>query len=116
MIVQAAAIWGILESDRFTVWVLGSVFLGLGTAMVYPTLLAAVGDAAAPERRASTLGVYRFWRDAGYAAGALGAGLAADALGLRWAIRATALLTLLSGLQVAIAMPKGGRLWPSPVR
>jgi MFS family permease len=84
--------------------------------MVYPTLLAAVGDAAPPERRASTVGVYRFWRDAGYSLGALGAGLAADTLGLNWAIGATALLTLLSGLQVAITMPKGGVSWPSPAR
>src|SRR3546814_7104396 len=64
----------------------GSVFLGIGTAMVYPALLAAVGDAAHPSWRATSVGVYRFWRDAGYAAGALVSGVIAVWLGLTWAV------------------------------
>ena len=76
----------------------GSVFLGIGTAMVYPALLAAVGDAAHPSWRATSVGVYRFWRDAGYAAGALIAGAIAVWLGLTWAVHAAGILTLISGL------------------
>ncbi len=77
---------------------IGSTLLGLGTAMVYPALLAAVSDAAPPLWRASALGVYRFWRDMGYAIGALMAGLVAAWLGLIWAVHAAGLLTLWSGL------------------
>lgn len=76
----------------------GSVFLGIGTAMVYPALLAAVGDAAHPSWRATSVGVYRFWRDAGYAAGALISGVIAVWLGLTWAVHAAGLLTFISGL------------------
>jgi MFS family permease len=72
--------------------------------MVYPTLLAAIGDVAHPEWRASSVGVYRLWRDGGYAIGALLAGIVADALGLRWAIGAVGALTLVSGVVVAAVM------------
>ena len=82
-------------------WAVGAVLLGLGTAMVYPTLLAAIGDVAHPEWRASSVGVYRLWRDGGYAIGALLAGIVADLLGLRWAIGAVGVLTLASGVVVA---------------
>src|SRR5438876_190992 len=81
----------------------GSVLLGVGTAMVYPTLLAAVGDVAHPSWRASA-GVYRLWRDLGYSAGALLAGLTADAFGLATAIWAVAALTFGSGFLVAVRM------------
>lgn len=77
---------------------IGSALLGMGTAMVYPALLAAVSDAAPPLWRASAIGVYRFWRDMGYAIGALMAGLVAAWLGLVWAIHVAGLLTLLSGI------------------
>jgi MFS family permease len=77
--------------------VLASAGLGLGTALVYPTFLAAIADQAHPEDRAHVLGVFRFWRDAGYALGALGAGLVADRFGLGWAFGGIALLTLASG-------------------
>ena len=80
------------------------MLLGLGTAMVYPTLLAAIGDVAHPEWRASAVGVYRLWRDSGYAIGALLAGIVADLLGLRWAIGAVGMLTLASGVVVATVM------------
>ncbi len=78
--------------------------LGAGTAMVYPTLLAAVGDVAHPRWRASSLGVYRFWRDLGFALGGLLVGLVADAAGLRSAIWTVAALTAASGVVVALQM------------
>jgi MFS family permease len=78
----------------------GSVLLGVGTAMVYPTLLAGIGDVAHPSWRARSLSIYRFWRDMGYAIGALLAGLIADALGFRWSIQVVATLTFLSGIIV----------------
>jgi MFS family permease len=84
--------------------ILGAVLLGIGTAMVYPTLLAAIGDAAQPAWRASAVGVYRLWRDLGYAFGAILSGLLADALGMSAAIAAVAALTFVSGLVVAIRM------------
>lgn len=82
----------------------GSVMLGMGTAMVYPALLAAVSDAAHPSWRASSVGVYRFWRDIGYAVGALMAGVIASLLGLAWAVHAAGLLTLLSGIVAWLKM------------
>jgi len=106
MVVQALGIAAIVASGRLDVWLAGAVLMGLGTAMVYPSLLAAVGDLAPAERRASVVGVYRFWRDAGYVVGALGAGGLADWLGLTWSIGAVAGLTLLSGVVVAIRMPE----------
>jgi MFS family permease len=80
------------------------VLLGAGTARVYPTLLAAVGDVAEPSWRASAVGVYRFWRDLGYAVGALLAGLTADALGVHAAIWLVAALTFASGVVAAVRM------------
>jgi MFS family permease len=82
----------------------GSLLLGFGTAMVYPALLAAVGDAAHPSWRATAVGAYRFWRDLGYAAGALMSGMIAALLGLVWAVHVAGLLTLASGLVAWILM------------
>ena len=82
----------------------GAVLLGIGTAMVYPTLLAAIGDVAHPTWRASSIGVYRLWRDLGYAIGAILAGIAADVFGFVVAIWMVAALTLCSGVVVAIRM------------
>jgi MFS family permease len=104
MAVQALGIFIIVATSGFAPWALGALLLGLGTAMVYPTLLAAIGDVAHPEWRASAVGVYRLWRDGGYAIGALLAGIIADLLGLRWAIGAVGLLTLASGVVVATVM------------
>ena len=104
MWVQAAGILLILLTEGYRMWAGGSMLLGLGTAMVYPTLLAAIGDVAHPEWRASAVGVYRLWRDSGYVAGALLAGAIADMLGLRWAIGSVAVLTMVSGLIVATVM------------
>ena len=82
-----------------------AVLLGAGTALVYPTLIAAISDAVTPVARASMVGVYRFWRDMGYVAGALIAGVVADALGFGGAIAVVAALTAASGLWVALDMP-----------
>lgn len=94
---QAAALWFILAANQFAFWIFGALLLGLGTAMVYPTLLAAISDVAGPEWRASSLGVYRFWRDSGYAFGALMSGIIADILGVHWAIGLVALLPFIAG-------------------
>jgi MFS family permease len=83
---------------------IGSVFLGIGTAMVYPALLAAVSDAAHPSWRASSLGVYRFWRDIGYAVGALMAGIVSNFLGMIWAVHLAGIVTFSSGIVVWIRM------------
>ena len=104
MWVQAAGIGLIAASSSFSPWMTGAVLLGVGTAMVYPTLLAAIGDVAHPSWRASAVGVYRLWRDAGYAFGALLSGMIADLLGVVWAIAAVGALTLASGLVVAFRM------------
>lgn len=104
MIVQAGGIWLTVQVPAYAGWMAGALLQGVGTAMVYPTLLAAIGDVAHPEWRATTMGVYRFWRDLGYAVGALISGIVADLLGMRAAIQVVALLTLVSGLHVAIRM------------
>lgn len=104
MFVQAAGILLMIRSRAFTGWSMAAVLLGLGTAMVYPTLIAAVADVAHPTWRASAVGVYRLWRDGGYAIGAVMAGVLADLLGIRWAIGVIGGLTFLSGLVVAAVM------------
>ncbi|MDM9652846.1 MFS transporter [Pseudomonas wenzhouensis] len=104
MALQAIGIGVTALAGQFTGFALGAVLLGAGTAMVYPTLLAAIGDAAYPTWRASAVGVYRLWRDLGYAVGALLAGLLADWQGLSVTLWVVAALTLLSGLLVAMHM------------
>jgi len=104
MIVQAGGIWLTVQVPVYTAWIVGALLQGIGTAMVYPTLLAAIGDVTHPQSRATTMGVYRFWRDLGYAVGALLSGVIADLLGMRTAVRVVAVLTFVSGLQVAIRM------------
>jgi MFS family permease len=104
MLVQAGAIVVIALGSTFLVWFLASAILGLGTAMVYPTLLAAIADVADPVWRGSAIGVYRLWRDLGFAIGALVAGVIADALGMPAAIIAVAGLTAASGLIVLVRM------------
>jgi MFS family permease len=100
MWVQAGGIFLTVASRSFGWWLWGSILLGLGTAMVYPSLIAAVSDNSHPSWRARSLSVYRFWRDLGYAVGALSAGLIADTLGLSWAIGSVGLTTFLSGVVV----------------
>jgi MFS family permease len=104
MWVQAAGIASIVMSSELPGFIAGAALLGVGTAMVYPTLLAAIADVAHPSWRASAVGVYRLWRDLGYAIGALLAGITADALGIGAAIWLVAGVTFLSGLIVAVRM------------
>jgi len=101
---QAWGIGVIALSDGFFGFATGSAVLGVGTAMVYPTLLAGIGDAASPSWRASAIGVYRFWRDLGYAIGAVIAGVTADLVGLGGALWVVAGLTFISGLGVALRL------------
>jgi MFS family permease len=110
MWVQAAALLLTALTRDFRWWLLGSVLLGLGTAMVYPSLIAAVSDASHPAWRARSLSVYRFWRDLGYAVGALSAGIIADRFGLPWAIGTIAVLTFVSGVIVALEMRRGAEI------
>jgi len=104
MWVQAGGLFLTAATRDFSGWIVGSVLLGLGTAMVYPSLIAAVSDASHPSWRARSLSVYRFWRDLGYAVGALAAGIIADRFGFVWAIVVVGVLTFLSGVVVAITM------------
>ncbi|OMW16989.1 MFS transporter [Burkholderia pseudomallei] len=104
MWVQAAGLVLTASMGEFRWWLVASVLLGLGTAMVYPSLIAAVSDASDPRWRARALSVYRFWRDLGYAIGALSAGLIADRFGFADAILSIAAVTFLSGAVVAIVM------------
>ena len=104
MWIQAAGIALVLLSDGFAMLVMAMLLLGLGTAFVYPTLLAAVGDVAHPIWRATSVGVYRLWRDGGYVVGAVAAGLLADLFGIVWAVGAIAGLTAISGLVVSLVM------------
>ena len=104
MLIQAAALALVAAGNSFPVWTVAAVGLGAGTALVYPTLLAAVGDVAHPAWRARAVGVYRLWRDLGFAVGALLSGVLADAFGIRTAVWAVAGLTAASGLLVAARM------------
>jgi MFS family permease len=104
MLLQALALAMVAAVDTFALWALAAVLLGAGTAMVYPTLLAAVGDVAHPAWRARAVGVYRLWRDGGFAVGAVLAGLIADAYGVRTAVWTVAALTALSAVVVAVRM------------
>ncbi len=104
MWLQALALALVALADSFAIWAIAAVLLGAGTAMVYPTLLASIGDVAHPAWRARSVGVYRLWRDGGFAVGALLAGIVADALGVRAAVWAVAALTAVSGLVVAVRM------------
>ncbi|MDR0801145.1 MFS transporter [Fluviicola sp.] len=106
MFVQVAGhiLIGLQLFNPLTSGLLGSILLGLGTAMVYPALLAAVSDAAHPVWRASSLGVYRFWRDMGYAIGALMASIVGSYFGLMWAVHLAGMVTLVSGIVVWVRM------------
>lgn len=109
MWLQAIGIVAISLLWSYSGFATGAVLLGVGTAMVYPTLLASIGDVAHPTWRASAVGVYRLWRDLGYAAGAVIAGVVADLFGLSQAALVIAALTFLSGIVVAIRMSETHR-------
>jgi MFS family permease len=104
MLTQAGALVVIALGGTFTVWAVGTVLLGAGTAMVYPTLLAAIGDVAHPDWRGRAVGVYRVWRDLGYAVGAVMGGVVADLWSLPSAVWVAAAVTLVSALVVAVRM------------
>ena len=104
MITQAVALAWIAATGGFWAWAAGAMLIGAGTAMVYPTLLAAIGDVAHPTWRARAVGIYRLWRDGGFAVGALLAGILADLVSITAAIYAVAALTAASGLFVASRM------------
>ena len=107
---QSVGIGVVILSSRFVGFAAGAVLLGIGTAMVYPTLLAAIGDVAPPSWRASAVGVYRLWRDLGYAIGALVAGMTADAIGMAGAMWLVACITLASGIVAAVRLDETSRL------
>lgn len=106
MLLQAAALAAMIVWRGFGPWVAAGAALGVGTAMVYPTLLASIGDVAHPSWRGSAVGVYRLWRDLGYSVGALLAGVLADAFGMDTAIGAVAAITAASGVVVVLRMPE----------
>jgi MFS family permease len=116
MWVQAVGIAFVVLASGLPGFAVGATLLGIGTAMVYPTLLAAIGDVAHPSWRASSVGVYRLWRDFGYALGALLAGVTADLLGLHAALGLVAALTFASGLVVAARMTETLRSPASPLQ
>jgi MFS family permease len=110
MVLQGAALAMVAATTGFAPWATGAVLIGIGTALVYPTLIAAVGDVAHPSWRATAVGVYRLWRDTGYVVGALLGGVVADVLDLRAAVMVVAGLSVVSGLVVAARMEETGRL------
>lgn len=115
MLLQGAALSIVGASGSFAGWTAAVLLLGVGTALVYPTLLAAIGDAVRPEERATSLGVYRFWRDGGAVVGALGAGALADIFGFSVAIQTVAALTAASGILAAFTL-NGGVAAPAAPR
>ena len=104
MLIQGGALALMAVADGFALWAVGAVLIGVGTALVYPTLIAAVGDVAHPRWRATAVGVYRLWRDTGYVVGALLGGIVADVFDVRAAVWVVAVLSVLSGVVVAVRM------------
>ena len=106
MLVQGIAIAGLSQFTDMSALIVVSVILGIGTALVYPTFLSAIADVAHPEQRAESIGIFRFWRDLGYAAGALISGLAAVLFGVQYAILMIGLITVLSSVVIKVRMPE----------
>jgi MFS family permease len=118
MLLQALAITGFGLLPEFGWWFVKSLVPGAGTALVYPTMLALIGDSARTPQRATSVGIYRYWRDSGYAVGAIVTGVIADAAGFPAAIIAVAVVTAVSGILVAFRMREtmvliAGRIEPS---
>ena len=109
MIIQGIGVWVVLFTNFYWGWIAGMALLGIGTALVYPTLLAAISDVANPKWRATSLGVYRFWRDLGFVFGAIGIGFLADLFGLNIAIHLVAFLAIASGIFVLTVMKETSR-------
>ena len=116
MIVQAIGVWTVLFTNTFFGWITGMSLLGIGTALVYPTLLAAISDIAHPRWRATSLGVYRFWRDLGFVFGAVGIGFIADISSISIAIQFVAWIALASGIFVFIVMRETKRISPMTMK
>src|SRR5215208_3237025 len=106
MLLQGVALVTIAFAHGMTVWMVAAALLGVGTAMVYPTLISVIGDVAHPSWRGNAVGVYRFWRDSGYAIGAIAAGLIADRWGMTTAIASVGLLTAATGMLTGVRMPE----------
>jgi MFS family permease len=106
MLLQGVALLTIAFAHDLILWMAAAVGLGLGTAMVYPTLISVIGDVAHPSWRGNAVGIYRFWRDSGYAIGAIAAGLIADRWGMKSAIGSVGLLTAATGILTAVRMPE----------
>ena len=109
MIIQGIGVWVVLFTNFYWGWITGMSLIGIGTALVYPTLLAAISDVSNPKWRATSLGVYRFWRDIGFVFGAIGIGFLADLFGLNIAIHLVAFLALASGVFVLTVMKETSR-------
>src|SRR5918994_1045250 len=109
MFIQGIGVWVVLFTNFYWGWIVGMSLIGIGTALVYPTLLAAISDLANPKWRATSLGVYRFWRDIGFVFGAIGIGYLADLFGLNIAIHLVAFLALASGIFVLTVMKETHR-------
>jgi MFS family permease len=109
MIIQGIGVWVVLFTNFYWGWIAGMALLGIGTALVYPTLLAAISDVANPKWRPTALGVYRFWRDLGFVFGAIGIGFLADLFGLNIAIQLVAFLAIGSGIFVLTVMKETSR-------
>lgn len=109
MIIQGIGVWVVLFTNFYWGWIVGMALLGIGTALVYPTLLAAISDVANPKWRATSLGVYRFWRDLGFVFGAIGIGFLADLFGLNIAIQLVPFLAIGSGIFVLTVMKETSR-------
>lgn len=114
MVVQAIGIWVVMFTSSMLGWITGMSLIGVGTALVYPTLLAAISDVAHPKWRATSLGVYRFWRDLGFVFGALGVGFLADLFGADIAIHSVAWIALASGIFVFAIMRETVPKRPAP--
>jgi MFS family permease len=106
MLLQGIALVTIAFAHGLMLWMVAAACLGLGTAMVYPTLISVIGDVAHPSWRGNAVGVYRFWRDSGYAIGAIAGGLIADRWGMTIAIASAGLLTAVTGILTAVRMPE----------
>ncbi|MCH8275515.1 MAG: MFS transporter, partial [Armatimonadetes bacterium] len=105
MLLISASLAMIASTEGYTAWIVGSLALGVGGSLMYPTVIAGLSDRMAPIWRASGLGVYRFWRDMGYAVGALSSGLIADRFGIHAAVYTVAAICLVSGLLAAVLVP-----------
>ena len=104
MLIQAIGIFMIAYSTSYQTIFIAAVLLGIGTALVYPVFLAAIADYTHPEQRAECIGVYRLWRDLGYAIGALSSGIIADIYGLQTAFIVIGFVTLIAGIQISVRM------------